>query len=103
MVTVIVRFALRAGISAGEALAEIREMLPMYRAEEALVSKQISLDMAARRGTSVYLWDERAAAEAFFAMAREALKEQTGAEPEIELLATQVYVNNRTGETRIDG
>ncbi len=102
MVTVIVRFALREGITAGEALAEIREMLPMYRAQEALAHKQISLDVERRRGTSVYLWDERAAAEAFFAMARGKLREQTGAEPDIELLDTQVYINNRTGETRID-
>ncbi len=102
MLTVIVRFALPDGQSLGGALDDIRAMVPMYQAQDALVHKQISLEPKRQRGTSVYLWNDRTAAERFFTIARAKLKEQTGAEPDIEMLETQVFVNNTTGESRFD-
>jgi hypothetical protein len=103
MITAIVRFRLRPGLPLADALDEIREMLPFYNAQEALLHKQISLDIDSATGTSVYLWKDRAAAEAFFEQARPMLAKQTGAEPEIEILDTQVYVNNVRGENIVHG
>lgn len=103
MVTVIVRFGLRPGIEIQQALAEIGAMLPLYNSQSSLIHKQISLDRANGTGTSVYLWEDRAAAEKFFEMARPMLVKQTGAEPQIEILETQIFIDNRRGENRIDG
>lgn len=103
MITAIVRFRLRSGITLEEAITEIREMLPMYNAQEKLLHKQTGLDAEAGTGTSVYLWEERGAAEQFFDMARPMLRKQTGAEPEIEILDTQIFVDNRNGVNRVDG
>lgn len=97
-VTAIVRFRLRPGITLPEALDEVRHTVPIYRAEPALVRKQIHLDVGRGEGRSIYLWRDRAAAEAFFERARPMIAAQTGAEPEVELLPTHVLVDNSTGE-----
>lgn len=98
MVTAIVRFKLRPGVDLAHAVAEIRAQLPMYQAQPALLRKQISLDPDRGEGTSVYLWKDRAAAETFFAAARPILREQTGAEPDITIMDTQVLVDNVSGD-----
>jgi hypothetical protein len=90
MITAIVRFQLRPGISREQALEEIRHTIPIYQKQAALIRKQISLDLERSQGMSVYLWKDRAAAEAFYEMARPILKQQTGHDPEITLHETQV-------------
>lgn len=102
MLTAIVRFKLRPGLDLNTMLAEIAEQVPLYQSQPALVRKQISLDPTRVEGVSVYLWRDRAAAEQFFAMARPILREQTGAEPDITLLDTQVIVDNAAGEVWMD-
>lgn len=97
MITAIVRFKLRPGITREEALDDIRHTIPLYQKQDALIRKQISLDLDRGEGMSVYLWKERAAAEAFYAMARPILKQQTGHEPEISLHETHVLVDNEAG------
>lgn len=99
--TAIVRFQLRPGIDRAQALDEIRHTIPLYQAQPALIRKQISLDLEQGRGMSIYLWRDRAAAERFYDMARPKLREQTGAEPEIEIHETQVLVDNVSGEVVI--
>lgn len=101
MFTGIVRFKLRPGITREQALEEIRHTIPIYQAQPALVRKQISLDLEAGEGVSVYLWRDRAAAERFYEMARPMLVKQTGAEPDIRLMETQVIVDNGTGEVAV--
>lgn len=101
MLTAIVRFKLRPDVAMATALREIAEQVPMYQAQPGLIRKQISLDPERGEGVSVYLWSERTAAERFFAMARPILREQTGAEPDIVLMDTQVLVDNASGEVVI--
>jgi hypothetical protein len=98
MITAIVRFKLRPGITREQALDDIKHTIPLYQAQADLVRKQISLDLDRGEGMSVYLWKARASAEKFYEMARPILKEQTGAEPEITLHDTVVVVDNSTGE-----
>jgi hypothetical protein len=97
MITAIVRFQLRPGISREQALEEIRHTIPIYQKQAALIRKQISLDLERSQGMSVYLWKDRAAAEAFYEMARPILKQQTGHDPEITLHETQVLVEIALG------
>lgn len=97
MLTAIVRFKLRPDVKPDDVLEEIRAQIPMYQAQPALVRKQISLDFARGEGVSVYLWRDREAAEQFFAMARTILRQQTGAEPDITLVDTQIVVDNAAG------
>lgn len=98
MITAIVRFKLRPGITREQALDDIKHTIPLYQAEADLVRKQISLDLGRGEGMSVYLWKQRASAETFYEMARPILRQQTGAEPEITLHETAVVVDNSTGE-----
>jgi hypothetical protein len=101
LITAIVKFKLRHGLSYDEAIADIRHAIPLYQSQPALVRKQICLDLDAGEGRSFYLWRDRAAAEAFYDMARPILVQQTGAEPEIELLDTHVLVDNMNDEVFI--
>lgn len=98
MITAIVRFKLRPGITREQALEDIRHTIPLYQGQAALIRKQISLDFQRNEGVSVYLWQERGPAEAFYEMARPILRQQTGAEPEISLHETYVLVDNSSGE-----
>ncbi|MEL0323271.1 MAG: hypothetical protein VXA00_02780, partial [Rhodospirillales bacterium] len=52
----------------------------------------------------VYLWENRAAAEAWFTKERqEMLADKFGAKPEIIFFDTHVVVDNQRGETRVNG
>jgi hypothetical protein len=99
MITTIVRFKLPPGESHDVALGEIKHTIPLYqKAGPALIRKQICLDAAKGEGRSIYLWSDRASAEAFFKMATANIKARTGQVPEIEYLETHVVVDNSTGE-----
>ena len=99
MITTIVRFKLPPGESHEVALGEISHTIPLYqRAGPALIRKQICLDAEKGEGRSIYLWKDRASAEAFFEMATANIKARTGRVPEIEYLETHVIVDNQTNE-----
>jgi hypothetical protein len=99
MISTIVRFKLAPGESHDEALEEIRKTLPIYQAAApALIRKAIHLDAAAGEGRSIYLWSDRASAEAFFARASVMIKAKTGHAPDIEYLECHVLVDNSLGE-----
>ena len=55
-------------------------------------------------GGGVYLWESRAAAEAWFTEAKVAeLTERFGARPKLTWYDTYVTVDNLAGETRVNG
>lgn len=99
MISTIVRFRLPEGETREEALAEIRKTVPIYQAAApALIRKAIHIDAEAGVGRSIYLWTDRAPAEAFFARASAMIAAKTGHAPEIEYLECDVVVDNSTGE-----
>lgn len=101
MITTIVTFRLVPGESHDAALAEIAKTVPLYQAAgPALVRKAIHLDAANGVGRSVYLWQDRASAERFFAMATAHIKAKTGHAPEVDYLDCHVLVDNEKGEVR---
>ena len=77
---------------------------PIYRglAEKGLVSKHYLNGDAGTGG--VYLWESRAAAEAWYTPELLAsLTERFGVEPRLTWYDTHVTVDNVAGETRVDG
>jgi hypothetical protein len=103
MITAITSFKLRPGISRQEALNEIRETIPIYQSQPALIRKYICLDMEKQEGKGIYLWRDRGAAEAFFEKASIMIEKQTGSVPQITLLDTPVIVDNDRNEVIIEG
>ncbi|GGI83565.1 hypothetical protein GCM10007973_20090 [Polymorphobacter multimanifer] len=101
MITTIVRFRLAPGESHEAALEEIRRTIPIYQAAgPALIRKAIHLDAAKGEGRSIYLWADRASAEAFFARASVMIEAKTGHAPQVEYLDCHVLVDNAAGEVR---
>lgn len=99
MITTIVTFRLPPGETHAAALAEIAKTVPLYQAAgPALVRKAIHLDTEKGVGRSVYLWQDRASAERFFAMAAAHIKARTGHAPDVEYLDCHVLVDNIAGE-----
>ena len=77
---------------------------PIYRnlAAKGLIRKDYINGDAGTGG--VYLWDSRAAAEAWFTEARIAeLTERFGARPRLTWYDTHVTVDNLANETRVNG
>lgn len=99
MISTIVRFRLPPGETHKDAIEEIKKTLPIYQAAApALIRKAIHIDAEAGVGTSIYLWAERAPAEAFFARASEMIKAKTGHAPDVEYLECDILVDNSSGE-----
>lgn len=102
MISTIVRFRLPPGETREDAMAEIQKTLPIYQAAApALVRKAIHINAEAGTGTSIYLWTDRAPAEAFFARASEMIKAKTGQAPEVEYLECNILVDNDAGEVQV--
>lgn len=102
MISTIVRFRLPPGETHDEAMTEIQNTLPIYQAAApALIRKAIHIDADAGIGTSIYLWADRASAEAFFARASAMIKAKTGHAPEVEYLQCNILVDNSAGEVRV--
>ena len=102
MISTIVRFRLPPGETREEAMAEIQKTLPIYQAAApALIRKAIHIDADAGSGTSIYLWTDRAPAEAFFARASEMIKAKTGRAPDVEYLECSILVDNSAGEVQV--
>ncbi len=87
-----------------EAIASGTSTAPTYRglAAKGLIRKDYLNGDAGTGG--VYLWESRAAAEAWFTPERQAmLTEKFGAAPTLTWYDTHVTVDNVKGETRVDG
>lgn len=100
---VVVQFPL-AKRTQDQAVASGTSTAPTYRglAEKGLIRKDYLNGDAGTGG--VYLWESRAAAEAWFTADRVAmLTEKFGAAPTLTWYDTHVTVDNLKGETRVDG
>lgn len=87
-----------------QAVASGTSTAPTYRglAEKGLIRKDYLNGDAGTGG--VYLWETRAAAEAWFTADRVAmLTEKFGASPSLTWYDTHVTVDNLKNETRVDG
>ncbi len=87
-----------------QAIASGTGTAPTYRglAAKGLIRKDYLNGDAGTGG--VYLWENRAAAEAWFTPERVAmLTEKFGAPPTLTWYDTHVTVDNLKGETRVDG
>jgi len=87
-----------------QAIASGTSTAPTYRGlgEKGLIRKDYLNGDAGTGG--VYLWESRAAAEAWFTPERVAmLTERFGAAPTLTWYDTHVTVDNLKGETRVDG
>ncbi len=101
MQTVIVSYALPAPVPRAAMLAAFEQAAPMFQGAPGLVRKYFCYDEASHTGHSVYLWESRAAAEAFFGeafMAR--MREKFGAVPELRFVDTLLVVDNEQGRVQ---
>lgn len=103
MITAISRFRLRDGLTPAQIMEDIKESIPAYKGRAGLVRKYICVNHEERWGCGIYLWETRAQAERFFEFARQKIREQTGADPEITLIDTPVIVDNALGTVEIAG
>lgn len=103
MITVFSKFPLREGLTRDQAMEEIQETIGWYKGREGCIRKYVCLNWEERYGFGVYLWEDRALAEEFYARATAEIERQTGATPEILWFDTPVIVDNSTGEVFIDG
>jgi hypothetical protein len=101
MITAITKFRLPPGLAHAALIEDIKHSIPIYKDRPGLVRKYICIKPEEGWGCGIYLWETREQADAFFVMAREMLRKQTGAEPEITLLETPVIVDNLAGEVAV--
>jgi hypothetical protein len=101
MYVAITKYRLPPGLDRPAVLADVQKTIPVYKGRDGLVRKYIAIDWEKREGLGVYLWNDRAKAEAFFAFARAKIREQTGSEPEIAIYEAPVIVDNVTGEVEV--
>jgi hypothetical protein len=100
MITVIVKYTI-AGNPPREQVAPMLKQgaETMFKGMPHLYSKQFCYDESQGLGLSVYLWDSRANAEAFFNEAfLEEFKKNMGCVPEVALYDNLVTVDNRAGD-----
>ena len=97
--TAIVRFALPASTDVARAQAMFEASAPKYRDPVGLIRKYYLFEPDGPSGGGVYLWESRAAAEAFYTPAwREALAARIGAAVEVSFFDSPVIVDNDKGE-----
>lgn len=95
MITAIVNFDLPADMTAQKAREMFEASAPRYETVPGLVRKYYLCDAAARVGGGVYLWTDRASADALYEGGwRETIKERFGSEPRISWFETPVIVDN---------
>lgn len=101
MITAVTKFRLPPGLSREAIIEHMQHTIPVYKGRPGLVRKYLCMKPEEGWGCGVYLWETREQAEAFFAVAREMIRKQTGSEPEITLLETPIVVDNVTGEVSV--
>ena len=101
MITVIVDWQAPPQANREQLIEEFSESIPLYKGRDHLIRKYIVYDPETNAGKGIYLWDDRAAAEAFYAMAAPKIREETGHDPVISYFETPILVDNQTGETSI--
>lgn len=102
MITAIVRFKLPEGVTLEQATAKFQESAPRFRAAPGLVRKYYLFGEDGTGG-GVYLWENRAAAEAMYTEEwRRSIVERFGAEPEVSYFESPVIVDNVVGEIAVE-
>ncbi|MCB1536445.1 MAG: YdhR family protein [Rhodoblastus sp.] len=99
MIVAIVRFALPAPVSLEEAARMFESSAPKYQGLPGLVRKYYIRAEDGRSAGGVYLWDDRATAEAVYnGEWRERVARLYGSQPQIEFLDCPVIVDNAAGD-----
>ncbi len=98
MITSITRFPLPSGLDRAALVADMKETIHVYQDCPGLVRKYIGIDLEQGYGMGIYLWEDRASADAYYERALAAMKKQLGVEPEVSFLDTPVVVDNASGE-----
>jgi hypothetical protein len=101
MITAIVRWRLAEPVSREQLIERFQHSLPVYRNRPGLVRKYLCFDAASGRGMGIYLWEDRARAEAFYEIAVPIIRSETGSDPEIEYIDTPMVVDNLTGDVSV--
>ncbi len=98
MICEIVRFKVRPGMTREEVLEDARSVAPRWRAEQDLIRKHFLFD-GAEESLGIYLWKNRAAAEAAHDDAwRQRVRDVHGSEPSISYFETLMIVDNLAEE-----
>ena len=99
MQTVLVKYALPNPVPRAVLLAGFEQAAPLFRNAPGLIRKYFCYDEAKHTGHSVYLWDSKDSAEAFFGGAFMAqMQEKFGATPELFFVDTLLVVDNEQGK-----
>jgi hypothetical protein len=95
LITVVTRFPLPAGLSAGQIRAAFTEAAPGFRNVPGLVRKQFLCSKDCRTAGGVYLWNDELAAHAFMnERVAPMIREKFHVEPAIEFYDSPVIVEN---------
>lgn len=100
---VVCSYPLREGLGREEALAEVQASLPAYRGRPGLVRKTIALDHDARRGHGIYLWADRASAEAYYDDVLPMIEAQVGTRPTLDWYDAALDLDERAGTLHVGG
>ena len=98
MIVELVTFKAPAGASWDDILKDARAVVPKWRANPDLMRKHFLLSDDAQECGGLYVWPDRAAAEAAHDAAwRDAVEKRTGAAPVIRYFDVQMLLDNETG------
>jgi Putative mono-oxygenase ydhR len=97
MITAIVQFKLPPQIDLAACAAHFRAIAPGFRTVPGLIRKQVIYADDGWAG-GVYLWQTRAAAEAFYARPwLDGIREPYGMDPQVKYFETACITDNATG------
>jgi heme-degrading monooxygenase HmoA len=96
MYTAIITYRPGNGKSAEEIVASFEAAVPMFSSMPGLIRKYFCFDDEKMEGTSVYIWENRGAAEACYEnpMFKERFKASFGCEPSIKYTEVKLVVDN---------
>lgn len=103
MITVIVNFPAPEGATVESMRDAFASTTPRYEKLPGLIRKYYLFDADASVGGGVYLWQDRAQAEAFYnAEWRERLAQKYGVSPKITFFESPVIIDNDLDKVTID-
>lgn len=103
MITAFITFKLPDGTSRDDVMAAFRTSVEQLTGHPGLIRKYYLYDGEQNTAGGVYLWENRAAAEALYSAAwLEMITERYGSAPEIAWFETPVVLDNASGEVVSD-
>ena len=103
MYTVLVKYELPEARPRAAMLEGFKAVEALFRSAPQLIRKYFCYDEEAHTGHSVYLWESREAAEAFFNEAfLQGFEAKFGTKPELFMVDNLMVVDNATGQTLIN-